>query len=201
MPLAEENLASASPDLLHAMNKTFADALMSASSSTAAPTPDHCAGRVPPSPAAQQSRGSFSRSRLRPPPAPRTRPDISPESSSAAPRETVSCNTPAARATTRIPPRPSALASAPSTRRRRRSSRCGSDLANLSTRHGSCSSGVCAGRRLVGSGAGTGTATLIMNVCDDVSGPGGRGGHDSPGCVGPGVPGGDGCYRGLLRAA
>ncbi|MFB7329910.1 hypothetical protein, partial [Streptomyces sp. NPDC056190] len=30
--------------------------------------------------------------------------------------------------------------------------------------HGSCSSGVCAGRRLAGSGAGIGTATVIMNV-------------------------------------
>jgi hypothetical protein len=67
--------------------------------------------------------------------------------------------------------------------------------------HGSCSSDVCAGRRLAGRIAGTGTATVIMNVCDDVSGSGGRGGHDSPGCLGPVVPGSDGRDRGLLRTA
>ena len=67
--------------------------------------------------------------------------------------------------------------------------------------HGSCSSGFCAGGRLAGSGVGTGTATVIMNVCDDVSGSGGRGGHDSPGCVGQAVRGSDGCDRGLLGPA
>lgn len=68
-------------------------------------------------------------------------------------------------------------------------------------KHGSCSSVVCAGRRLTGPVAGRGTATVIMNVCDDVSRPGGRGGHDSPGCLGQVVPGSDGRDRGLLRPA
>lgn len=44
--------------------------------------------------------------------------------------------------------------------------------------HGSCSSSVCAGRRAAGAGAGMSTATVIMNVCDDVSRRGGRGNND-----------------------
>ena len=57
---------------------------------------------------------------------PRARPSGSaPASSSPAPSDTVASRTPAARATSRIPPRPSARASAPSSSRRCRSSRCG----------------------------------------------------------------------------
>lgn len=66
---------------------------------------------------------------------------------------------------------------------------------------GSCSSDVGAGRRLGGPVAGMGTATVIMNVCDDVSGPGGRGGHDSRGRLSQVVPGSDGRDRGLFRTA
>lgn len=49
----------------------------------------------------------------------------------------------------------------------------------LTISHGSCSSDVCAGQRLVGVGEGMRTATAIMNVCDDVSRDGGRGSRDS----------------------
>lgn len=55
-------------------------------------------------------------------------------------------------------------------------------------------------RDVQGVGVGMGMATVIMNVCEDVSGRGGRGGHDSRAGVGRDVRGGDGDDRGLLRA-
>ena len=69
---------------------------------------------------------------LRPPPGRRTRPSGSaPASSSNTPLRTVVSLTPAACATARIPPCPSIRASAPISSRRCRSSRCGSNTANL----------------------------------------------------------------------
>ena len=69
---------------------------------------------------------------LGPPPGRRTRPSgSSPASSSATPRETLPSRIPAARATTRMPPCPSARASAPATSRRYRSSRCGNSTPEL----------------------------------------------------------------------
>jgi hypothetical protein len=68
---------------------------------------------------AGRSPGSASTSRLRPPPARRTRPSGSgSDSISATPRDTVASRTPAARATARIPPRPNPRASAPISNRR-----------------------------------------------------------------------------------
>src|SRR5689334_17854614 len=76
------------------------------------------------------SPGSFSVAGLRPPPGARTRPARStPPSSSRTPRATVSGCTPVATATALIPPRPSSAASAPSTRRRCRSSKYGRSTA------------------------------------------------------------------------
>src|ERR1700733_8608625 len=75
---------------------------------------------------AGSSPGSRSAARLRPPPGRRTRPSgAAPESSSSTPSDTVASRTPAARATSRIPPWPSERASAPISSRRCRSSRCG----------------------------------------------------------------------------
>ena len=78
------------------------------------------------------SPGSVWGSGLRPPPGRRARPSGScPDSSSRAPSDTVPSRTPAAAATSRIPPWPSARASAPSSSRRCRSSRCGKMLPNF----------------------------------------------------------------------
>src|SRR6266699_2949530 len=78
------------------------------------------------------SPGSVSARRLRPPPARRARPSGSaPDSSSATPSDTVASRTSAARATSLIPPWPSARASAPSSSRRCRSSRCGKSDPNF----------------------------------------------------------------------
>ena len=75
---------------------------------------------------AGRSPGSRSAARLRPPPGRRARPSGSaPASSSLTPSDTVASRTPAARATSRIPPWPRARASAPISSRRCRSSRCG----------------------------------------------------------------------------
>ena len=75
--------------------------------------------------------GSRTAARLRPPPAAARGP--APESSSSAPSDTVACRTPAARATSRIPPCPTARASAPISSRRCRSSRCGKIVPNFAT--------------------------------------------------------------------
>ncbi|MFD7275373.1 reverse transcriptase N-terminal domain-containing protein, partial [Streptomyces mirabilis] len=72
------------------------------------------------------------------------------------------------------------------------------NLQKLMLRHGSCSSSVRAGQRVAGAGAGMSTATVIMNVCDDVSRRGGRGSNDSRAGVGRGVREGDAGGRGLL---
>jgi hypothetical protein len=66
-------------------------------------------------------------------------------------------------------------------------------------RHGSCRSGVWAGRHPAGVGAGT--ATVIVRVCDDVSGLGSRGGRDISGGVGQAIRGCAGGDCGLLRPA
>jgi len=81
--------------------------------------------------------GSVSVSDLRPPPDLRTRPWTSgptpPARASTTPRVTVGRDTPAAAATAAIPPRPNAMASAPSSNRRCRSSSCGNNTANFAT--------------------------------------------------------------------
>jgi hypothetical protein len=81
---------------------------------------------------AGRSPGSASAARLRPPPGLRAPPSGSaPESSSLTPSDTVASRTPAARATSRIPPCRSVRASAPISSRRCRSSRCGKIDPNL----------------------------------------------------------------------
>ena len=81
---------------------------------------------------AASSPGSVAVKALRPPPGRRTRPvGAAPDSSSRRPFATVSGDTPAAAATSFTPPRPTSRASAPSTSRRCRSSRCGHSDAHL----------------------------------------------------------------------
>ena len=81
---------------------------------------------------ARTSPGSASSTLGRPAPLRRTRPSGSiPDSSARAPRDTVSALAPATLATSFAPPRPTARASAPSSSRHCRSSRCGLISASL----------------------------------------------------------------------
>ncbi len=90
---------------------------------------------------AVRTAGFRSATRLRPAQGRRMRPNgASPEASSRTPADTLASRTPAARATALIPPRPRDWASAPISRRRCRSSRCGRIASNLAASTARCSS-------------------------------------------------------------